>query len=369
MQTNGDGDLLTAIHYVYGAEVARGMLALAHADETLKIEGFISKPSAARGSRSCESFFLGNRYIQSGLLRRALEDAYQTLLPTGRFPVCALRLSLARGLVDENAHPAKTEVRFADERHIFRFVTDAVRKVLTENNIVPEITYGEIPYDRPASFAPLAFAEGYAGEAYAAAPFEALPLEARTGDYAIVGQVFSTYWLVARGEDLYIIDQHAAHERIIYEEMLNAAEGGGAVPAQATLETLVLTLGPRDMETLRENMEVFERFGYEFEAMGHDRVAVRACPFALKGQAGPAFFEELLAAVESGERATGSIRARIASASCKAAVKAREALSGEEARALVHRLMELEKPFTCPHGRPTVVRLAKREIERMFMRV
>jgi DNA mismatch repair protein MutL len=134
------------------------------------------------------------------------------------------------------------------------------------------------------------------------------------------------------------------------------------------LETVVLRLGPRELQTAEDNAELFERFGYEFEPMGHDRVAVRACPFALKGQAGPAFFEELLAAVEGGERATGSVRARIASASCKAAVKAREALSGEEARALVHRLMELENPFTCPHGRPTVVRLTKREIERMFLR-
>lgn len=188
-------------------------------------------------------------------------------------------------------------------------------------------------------------------------------------DYKIVGQVFRTYWIVEQGESLYLIDQHAAHERILYEELMNKFRQEEMV-SQRMLTPLMLNLTPSEVETLRDNQELLESFGFELEELG-GKFALRSTPYLLQNPSSVGFFTEILDRLAE-ERITNVYDTKIlavATMACKAAVKGHDVLSMREAEALIHQLLKLEHPFTCPHGRPTIIALTRYELEKMFKRV
>jgi len=193
------------------------------------------------------------------------------------------------------------------------------------------------------------------------------------GQYRIVGQVFHTYWLLEQGGSLFWIDQHAAHERILYEEFLHKGREDGAVPSQQLLQPLVVKLSPTERHVLEENLELLARFGFELDDFGQDTYAVRAVPFVFDKPTDAAFLLEILARLENRTLDEQNIYEaklmRVASLSCKAAVKANDKLDYAEAKALIEKLVTLENPFTCPHGRPTIVEMTKYELEKKFKRI
>lgn len=188
-------------------------------------------------------------------------------------------------------------------------------------------------------------------------------------EYTILGLLFKTYWLVAQGESLYVIDQHAAHERVLFEEITTLVNSG-QVPVQPLLEPVTLRLTPREKQTLREHAGLFERFGFEIAA-DQDPVTLNALPVLFKSPADTSFFTEILDSLENA--GTDSLYDykfnKLAMTACKSAVKANDALSETEARALIIRMLSLRNPFTCPHGRPTIIEITKHELERKFKRV
>ena len=188
-------------------------------------------------------------------------------------------------------------------------------------------------------------------------------------DYKIIGQVFRTYWIVEQGECLYLIDQHAAHERILYEELMNKFKEEKVV-SQRMLTPLMLNLTPMETEVLRNNKELLESFGFELEDFG-GRYALRSTPYLLQNPTGMGFFTDILDRLA--EERIGNVYdtkiLAVATMACKAAVKGHDVLSVREAEALIHQLLNLEHPFTCPHGRPTIVELTKYEMEKMFKRI
>ncbi|MBR6542112.1 MAG: hypothetical protein IKT73_02780, partial [Anaerotignum sp.] len=188
-------------------------------------------------------------------------------------------------------------------------------------------------------------------------------------DYKIVGQVFRTYWIVEQGECLYLIDQHAAHERILYEELMNKFKEEKVI-SQRMLTPLMLNLTPMETEVLRDNKELLESFGFELEDFG-GKFALRSTPYLLQNPTGMGFFTDILDRLAE-ERITNVYDTKIlavATMACKAAVKGHDVLSMREAEALIHQLLKLEHPFTCPHGRPTIVELTRYEMEKMFKRI
>ena len=188
-------------------------------------------------------------------------------------------------------------------------------------------------------------------------------------DYKIVGQVFRTYWIVEQGECLYLIDQHAAHERILYEELMNKFKEEKVI-SQRMLTPLMLNLTPMETEVLRDNKDLLESFGFELEDFG-GRYALRATPYLLQNPTGMGFFTDILDRLAE-ERITNVYDTKIlavATMACKAAVKGHDVLSVREAEALIHQLLKLEHPFTCTHGRPTIVELTRYEMEKMFKRI
>ena len=371
ISTNGNGDQKMVIYNIYGKDTARGLLSVEGND---MVSGFIGRPETARSSRSSLNFFINGRYIKSELLQNAIEEAYSGRLPVGRFPVCVLHLNIPPGQVDVNVHPAKLEVRFADERGVYQTVSEAASKALAARELIPAAkprrpvrvpVHVDVRADEaepePLPQISLSFAE---------VPEDHID-SAKPHDFSLIAQIFNTYWLAVRDDELFLIDQHAAHERILYEEGLRELKNKEPQPQQL-LEPidlkLELNLSPGELATVTEYKHVLEEeFGFKFEGD-----ALIAVPMMLvSAMANSAFFIELLdklGNMDSPLNQITRIREEIAMAACKAAIKAKDAISPAEARALINRMLALENPYTCPHGRPTMVKLTRREIERMFLR-
>ncbi|MCL2361284.1 MAG: DNA mismatch repair endonuclease MutL [Defluviitaleaceae bacterium] len=402
-QTNGRGDLKTTMLSIYGHETAAKLVDITAALDEFELSGLIGKPEIARSNRNRQSFFVNGRLISSKLLTQAVEEATKTMLPGGKFPVYALNLNLPHDTVDVNVHPTKMDVRFADEDGVYRFIIGAVREGLTESNLIPEIRLErvrEIPpmpemeqpeikppepkitphprvvNDRPYNTTPPVLPKAEPPSPLSLKEEKSLPSESQPffTNYTIYGLIFETYWLVTQGQSLYLIDQHAAHERVLYEELL-AKSNLGAIPSQSLLAPMPLRLTPMELSLLKESISLFVRFGFEIEVNenGPNKGALLvAVPLMLKGPAPTEFFTDILDKIgETGFSRSGVYAHKteaIAMAACKAAVKAGDNMSQHEARSLVERMLTLENPFTCPHGRPTIIEITQRELERKFKR-
>ncbi len=188
--------------------------------------------------------------------------------------------------------------------------------------------------------------------------------------YKLIGQIFQTYWMIEQGECLYLIDQHAAHERILFEEFMTRFKEENLV-SQKLLLPQMLNLTPSEIEVLRENQSLLEGFGFEFETFGQNQYALKAVPYLLKEPSGAGFFTEILDSLsEQKIRSVYDMKLlAVATMACKAAVKGHDRLSFQEAEAMIGRLLKLENPFTCPHGRPTIIEMTKYELEKKFKRI
>lgn len=405
-QSSGNGDLKTTVLNIYGREVATKVINADARVGALHLFGLIGRPEIARGNRQHGSFFINGRYIQSRLLTDAVESAMKTRLPSGKFPLFVLNLSLPYDALDVNVHPTKMDVRFADEDEVFNFVEDAVRDALSEHNLIPterqrpapkntdpeieqitliEIPEMEIPPARTIS-TPLPdkelaawFPPSNVISAKEALPVQEIPLppvkkqsalSRFTDGYQVLGLIFNTYWLVQQGESLFVIDQHAAHERVLYENLLNKAQEAD-VPSQQLLSPIQLRLTPREKQILADNIDDFKQFGFEV-VQQDDEFEIVSVPLLINGTPPSGFFADLLDKIDQVGFSKTSVYAHktevIAMASCKAAVKGGDSLTEAEARALVTQLLTLDNPFTCPHGRPTIIEITRQELERRFKR-
>ncbi len=387
LQTSGSGQRREILASLYGVDVARQMLEVMMTDEELQVAGFISPVGLSRSNRKEITFFVNGRWVQDVRLSTAVLQAYQTLLMVGRYPMAVLFLTLPPEMVDVNVHPAKAEVRFRQPDQIFSGVLRAVKRALLAYSPVPSLApvgtwaHGE-HYQRridpgwdmaagsksqdlntEITAAPTA-SEGTGTENSAQAGQAAgrLPL------LRLVGQVGLVY-LVAEGPDgLYLIDQHAAHERVLFERF--RAMGSGQYPAQQLLEPMTLQLPPHDARLLEEQLPLLGKLGFQVEAFGANTFLVRAIPNLVAGSDPAAAVRVLVEDFEEDETPLqAEVEARLAARICKrAAVKAGQALSPEEQRALLDGLENCASPRTCPHGRPTMIHLSADLLERQFGR-
>ena len=364
--TAGSGRLGDVLVEVYGADIAGAMVPVVERDGVPRVTGHVSRPELTRSSRSHMSFFVNRRFVRSRVCVRAVEEAYRGLLMTGRYPVAVLTVWLPREEVDVNVHPAKVEVKFRSEREVFEVVQRAVREALVEEMAVPAMRGAPrapappLPPTRRPS--PLAAAQGPPPAAPAGAE-----LGLRLPILRVLGQLLQTY-IVAEGPDgLYLVDQHAAHERILFERVRSQRERG-EVEVQGLLEPLAVELMPRQAETLLSEGECLASYGFAVEPFGERTCLVRAVPAALaRGEVVTALVDILDALGQVGEPDTRE--ERIAqSLACHSAVRAGQALSMEEMRHLLGELELAHLPHTCPHGRPTMVCTSIAQLERDFGR-
>lgn len=394
-QSTGTGKLLDVIIAVYGLEVAEKMLAVETAADhrkeaesaehptlaALGVSGYTGIPALHRASRRYVTLFVNRRWIQDRSLAYAVAQAYHTLLPVGRHPVAVILLQIDPSQVDVNVHPTKREVKFRDGRRVFSAVQRAVRHTIIEHSPVPTMAHSPGTWPTPDWQRRQKLA--LAGQDNAAASQLAMDLYRTAGDdqqlqpvgpvrlplLRVIGQVGQTYVVAEGPQGMYLLDQHAAHERVLYEQMM-AEHSQQSVPSQTLLEPLTLNLDPLLAGALDEHMEMLNQVGFTLEPFGGTSFLLRAVPAVLVAPDVRSALVDILEILRQGEDPLAArAEERLIAAVCKrAAIKAGQTLAPDEMQQLVRQLEQCESPRTCPHGRPTVLHFTVEQLEKEFGR-
>ncbi len=364
LNTPGSGKLLDSIAAVYGAEIAGNMIKVRSETSAPKVTGMVGLPRVSRSGRGNLSFFVNRRWVNSRMLARAVEEAYHGLLMVGRHPVAVINISLPAEEVDVNIHPTKSEVKFANERAVFSAVYHAVRQALAEQTPVPSVEKAARPVFPSAVREPSA--PVYSGvdvgisQPPSPTPSTALPV------LRVLGQLDNSY-IIAEGPDgLYLIDQHAAHERILFEK-IERQRAQQEIEVQGLLEPTPLEVSPRQESELWAHYQELAEFGFSIEPFGGSTFLVRAVPVLVHDKDWVGMLRELLDSISEGDKShwTEVVTTTMA---CHGAVRAGQTLSDAEMRELVRQLEQADSPHTCPHGRPAMIHLSYGQLKRDFGR-
>jgi len=359
LSTQGDGSLRNAVSQIYGLEFAQRMLGVEEESAFAKVNGLVSPPSLNRTNRSYLTFFVNRRWIHSPLLTRAAEEAYHGLLMEGRHPVVILNLSLPGRELDINVHPTKAQVKFHNEQVMFVTIKKAIREALSKASMAKPIAMPAMA----GAYQQRSFTMVSDKEPTFTAPLPTLSLPI----LRVIGQLSNTYIIAEGPEGLYLIDQHAAHERILYERVL-AQWARQEVEVQGLLEPITIELNPREEEILRANKDMLAQFGFDIEPFGDKSYLIRTIP-ALATRAN---LDEVMGAVlsdlDSKDEVTSWEQKIAQSLACHSAIRAGQQLSNEEMLALIRQLEQANQPRTCPHGRPTMIQLTSYQLEKEFGR-
>lgn len=460
LQSSGNGNIKDIIYHLYGRDITKALLPIAHESELFKVSGFIGKPMISRGNRGYELYFVNGRFIRSQILSKAIEDAFKPFLMQHQYPFTVLYFEIDSSLLDVNVHPTKMELRFSNQQELYREVQSILSASLVHRDIIPEVPVDTLkknemevpkiekvmpepfeqkrleeirkavrkdspyeikyPVSRPMGTGSVSSAaqeklldtiksmppedmmeeriqkepipeqskketekelakEAYVlreEETYGAKPegsYEqgSFLKEEEMAKQKIIGQLFDTYWLVEYNDRLFIVDQHAAHEKVMYEKLKKQFEKK-EFTSQAISPPIVITLSMREADVLERFKEQFTKLGFEIEHFGGAEYSICGVPGNLYRLNTRDVLIEMLDELTDGisERATTDvILDKIASMSCKAAVKGSQRLSLPEMEQLMKDLMKLDNPYNCPHGRPTIIAMSKYEIEKKFKRI
>ena len=421
LHTSGNGNRKDIIYHIFGREISSSLLEVKHECEYFKVEGFIGKPVITRGNRNYENYFINGRYVKSNILSRAIEEAYKSFLMQHQYPFTVLYFTFFSEL-DVNVHPTKMELRFDNNNEIYVELCDTIYAILSRKEMIPEVPVDSTPAPKkivheykepiPEPFEKRRINEVRAAESrsvygqsvtsavkdYSAiepavktpktsAAYEPAQVVTGTqqtlGDYdkvfltesskkqfSIIGQLFKTYWLIEFEDKLYIIDQHAAHEKVLYEKTM-ARLANKDFTSQRISPPIVMTLDARECEMLEKYRPQIEQFGYEVEHFGGKEYMISAIPDNLFNIDMKDLFIEMLDDFSNatGRQTPDIITEKVASMSCKAAVKGNDKLTLPEVNKLIDELLSLDNPYNCPHGRPTIISMSKYEIEKKFKRI
>lgn len=511
LHTSGNGNRKDLIYHIYGRDIASSLLEVNYESELFSVSGFIGKPLINRGNRNYENYFINGRYIKSSILSKAIEEAYKSFLMQHQYPFTVLYFTFPSETLDVNVHPTKMELRFGNNKEVYRQLCDALYGVLSHRELIPDVPVDEkkaedtakrvykesipepfekrrineiqskaaqradrayktviptpvIARENTDSFggennnsivreSTAAHVQGKTGQPASSGvkiipvgetpvmglnqfpkpettqtilaqknsenfsqrdadhqndaigtinnnalsgtkqsaneeqetiqlpdeKTEQMTLESMSPDFLtrdakkkhrIIGQLFKTYWLIEYEDKLYIIDQHAAHEKVLYERTM-ARLREKEYTSQAISPPIVLSLDAKEQEMLERYRKDIEHLGYEIENFGGREYMISAVPDNLFSIDMKDLFIEMLDDFSNltGRETPDLIMEKVASMSCKAAVKGNDALSLPEIDALIEELLTLDNPFNCPHGRPTIIAMSKYEIEKKFKRI
>ena len=421
--SSGDGKLLSAIAAVYGSEFAGTLIPAEGSNSTVKVEGYVSKPLAARPNRNMQLFYVNGRMVRTKTACAALEEAYKGSIMVGKFPSCVLNLTMPFNFVDVNVHPAKTEVRFASEKEVFNAVYYAVKNALVAGDERPSQDVSKIIEQRVAKQYFAAVEAKPSQLHFAAQPVQAEPdfvkeeapvivrVEApkSTGYTAknedepqlipdilpsvqpvpvpsvqkpqevtvteeeqvtprVIGELFTTYILVEAGDELLLIDKHAAHERLLYEQFKRENKN---IASQMLLSPIAVTLSKDEYSAVLSNLDLLSDAGFAVEDFGNGTVLLSEYPCILDGADLAEQLTEIAGYLAKNIReiSTEKLDWIYHSAACRAAVKAGDKTSEYELQKFAEKVLSMPDIRYCPHGRPVVAKLTKRDIERLFGRV
>ena len=367
----GSGRPEDALAAVYGPQAAKEALAVEWQDATgeISVEGFVGPPSLNRSNRRHITFFVNRRWVTSRMLSVALEESYHGLLQQGRYPVAAVNINLPYGDVDVNVHPTKAEVRFRKGNQVFSSVQRAVRGVLMTSAPVPEIHVA--PTESAPTFQPSFMASPLASRptvshAQPSSSVHSAAVESPT--LRVLGQASNTY-IVAEGPNgIFLMDQHAAHEQVLYERIV-AEMKQGSPSVQALLEPAPVELSPEHQELVKDGAEELKAYGFELDSFDDRSYVLRAVPAVFRRGDPLEALIEVLEMIRRDASSLGGYReALAASIACHSAVRAGMSLDHREMQEIITLLEKAENPHTCPHGRPTMLHLSSHNLERQFGR-
>ncbi len=361
LRTTGNGDLREVVSEIYSSELAQRMLKLEQKDALAKVSGLTSPPSLARSNRNYLSFFVNRRWVRSPLLTRATEEAYRGLLMDGQHPMAVINISLPTQELDVNIHPAKAQIKFCHEQAVFSSVQKAIEEALARTSIASSKA---VPFSVSSGQwqSPRMIMDNEPAFVVAQLPTMELPV------LRILGQLANTYIIAEGPNGLYLIDQHAAHERILYDR-ISAQWAQKEVEVQGLLQPITIELSPREEETLRASKEFLAEFGFTIEPFGNRSYVIRAIP-ALMARANIIEIISVLLDNLASKESPNPWEEKIAqSLACHGAIRAGQQLSNEEMRELIKQLEQTKQPRACPHGRPTMIHLSSHQLEKEFGRI
>ena len=417
--TQGKGNLLNAILTVYSREISDHLIPVCAQRDDLELTGYVSPPGYSKSNRKMQIFFVNGRVVSSKVMDKGVSDAYFDKLFDSRYPICFLFLKAAPDKLDVNIHPNKKEVRFDDERLVTDFLSEAIRKALAVKEAIPEVKLpaSEVKPNNPFQlkeapdhdFLP-AFKEEAQSESneflksqkqqvdiknllstirkedeelerekqieflkedsapYAQNAHKSVPQSFDMTALTQMGSIFATYLIAADEDSLYLIDQHAAHERVFFEQLMGQYKNSEKLQ-QTILTPFIINVSYAVKNDAFDWLDTLSGVGFDLEEFGPKAFLVKAVPMFMSFEEANTFIEYFLDNISETTDLSDPVKIeKIISASCKNAVKANDRLTSEEIRQLIADLARCENPYSCPHGRPTFIKLTKDEIEKMFKR-
>ena len=425
LATGGDGDLKTAIRALYGAQVADALLPVALDYQGVKVSGFVSKPTVLKNTRQWQTIFVNGRYITNVMIGKAIEHAYQSMIPKSGFPFAVLNLTMDTTTVDVNVHPQKAEVKFSDEGLIYRAVYHALDTALTKPSVATDNTtasasqlgevvrstggvkfsskYEEVPIFTPQVSDKLnRYSENinryqnlgdkeqgarYEGQGASGKSFGELAQELHKEEVIIqnapqssilnpqpsalviwpIGQVDKTFIIAQSPTSLYLIDQHAAHERILYDKLVASHE---QVAVESLLVPIYIDMDEEDVEVIANHKDTLLSLGVDGAPAGEKVLRIDALPVDITTDKAEEFLQEIAKYLRENRNIhAAELRAEVLHmTACKAAIKAGLELNMKQMRDIIMQLMNTTHPFTCPHGRPCMIEITTDELYKMFKR-
>lgn len=426
LQTSGNNNIKDIIYHIYGRELASNLLTIDGEGEHIKVTGYVGKPVISRGNRNYMNYYINGRYIKSSMIHKAIEEAYKSYTMSHRYPFTALHINIDKEMLDVNVHPTKMEIRFKNHEEVYDVIYNAIKEALAGKNLIPDVTLvAPEKEEKKIISVPEPFEkhrmESYRNKAMVKHTYNIEPIpeviqdteigklhsasnlvkentdyeettnQSRSYDHKteqlslfeesilsnegkknnrIIGQVFATYWIVELQDKMYIIDQHAAHEKVLYEKIM-ASIRNKDYSSQLLSPPIIVPLNMREEEVFLKHKEELYLLGFEVESFGGKEYSIGAVPSDMYGIEPKDLFIEIIDGLVDNNPTNNQdiILEKIATISCKAAVKGNNTISQQEAESLIEQLLTLDNPYHCPHGRPTIVAMSKYEIEKKFKRI
>lgn len=402
LSTPGTDDMLANIRNIYGRETEKNVVSLKYSSEGIEVSGYISKPALTRGGRDQQSVFINGRYIRSRIVTDAVYNAYKTLLPKHRHPFFVLAINIDPKTIDVNIHPSKREIKVRNdiESALSDAVFSAADRALKENVLIPEAVISVRDNIVPSS-KPKNVYQSSPGMQATLRPSlssvssdtcievvndvseisddnvvldEVLPEDeaiSKLPEMRIVGQVNKTYIIAETSDGMMIIDQHAAHERVLYERFMKM-HSTGDIKTQDLINVQIIELPPKESILLLSNLEEFAKYGFTIETFGKDTFVVRTIPVILGRLKSKDLIKDLIEDfinLGRSDKISDMREKIIITMACRSAIKGGEELTMPVVKKLIDDLSRADNPFTCPHGRPTMISMGVSELEKKFKRV
>lgn len=428
-ETLGDGSIINAIRMIYGRDISENLIEIDYRSKYFSISGYLGNNNIYRGNRNHQHVYINGRYIKSPNISKKINDAYKAIIPINKYPIYFVNISVDPAKVDVNIHPSKLEVKFDQEEEILNELSDFVRGILLKSSLVGRYknnNRGKDLYNKNSfagfnsfSYSPQEVENNLTSTAIredvnnsgsnqntnesprVQADMIQTPIRLsdinndgiqdkkevdskmeyqqssfieespdRNPDFIglkFIGIIFDTYIIFSKNDDMIMLDQHAAHERIRFEMYMSKYKAND-ISVQMLIDPIIMDLDANDMDTVRKNIDVFSSFGFLVEEFGHRSISIRGLPNTFGKPESKRFIYELIDGLGKIDNIYDTKYDEIAEIACKSAIKGNDKISIEEAKHLIGQLEECSNPYTCPHGRPTMVKMTRYEIEKLFKR-